>query len=290
LLTTAALRAFAQMRCTANALLVQKEEQENGRKMQQALEQEQLKVASLQLKLAQCAPSAQQDMPAGSAVARRAERGAGGEESSGSEQANASAKEPGGPPALPPKPCWLAAGITGEGAAADAVRAAEVHGGDVERGVGCQARQIAMGRSAGTSAGQQGRQGAGTEKAREGWDMGAAHVRQGRAAVLSDVGGSGGTSGVMIPIGRLQIGRKRGFAAVPDAGRAAEGTAEGSELRVATEDMDCKRPRPCGDMSADAGGQDRALVAKGKGRKDEGGTHADSKGFSFFSPKWWSFS
>ena len=61
------------------------------------------------------------------------------------------------------------------------------------------------------------------------------NVRQGRAAVLCDVGGSGGTSGgVMIPIGRLQIGRKRGFAAVPDAGSAAEGTAEGSELRVAT--------------------------------------------------------
>jgi hypothetical protein len=90
----------------------------------------------------------------------------------------------------------------------------------------------------------------------------------------------------MIPIRRLQIGRKREFATAGDETEGGGGAAEGHHVSYATRDIDCKRSRLGGVMSADAERQE----AKGRSKNGEGEEMAQVKGFSFLSPKWWSFS
>jgi hypothetical protein len=244
------------------------------------------------------------------------------------------AQEAEGAPALPPKPCWLAAGIREGGrqgagireggggpecAAKEPVRAGEVSAvvssGVCGHGVGCQECEIAEGRNKGKSAGQQGCRELGMGEAHDGGregererererrervgvgvGVGVGHARAELTVSLSDVRGSAGKSCVMIPIRRLQIGRKRGLAEAGDGaeggGGAGEAIADRHHVSHATRDIECKRSRLGGVMSADAERQEEQEQEQeqGRSRNGEGEQMAQVKGFSFLSPKWWSFS
>lgn len=133
------------------------------------------------------------------------------------------------------------------------------------------------------------------EKERERERVG--HARAELTVSLSDVRGSAGKRGVMIPIRRLQIGRKRGLAEAGDKaeGGGGAGEAKRHHVRHATRDIDCKRSRLGGVMSADAERQDEddddeEEQEQGRCRNGEGEEMAQIKGFSFLLPKWWSFS